>query len=62
MQADSTPPHSDAPEVEHRQHAYRTNRIPWFVHLLWLCFWIFAISYVVTFLVPAIQVELVNRR
>lgn len=45
------------PEVEHQQHAYTTNRIPWYVHVIWVLFWIFAVSYVVTYLLPAIQKE-----
>ena len=45
-------------EVEGRHHNYVGNRIPWYVRLIWLFFWCFAAAYVVKFLIPALQVEL----
>ena len=45
-------------EAEHQFHHYTGNRIPWYVRLMWLGFWIFAIAYTVRFLFPAIQIEL----
>lgn len=45
-------------KVEQRYHGYVGNRIPWYVRGIWLLFWIFAVYYVVTYLFPAIQVEL----
>lgn len=45
-------------EAETQFHHYRGNRIPWYVRLMWLGFWVFAITYTVRFLFPAIQVEL----
>ncbi len=39
-------------------HRYRGNRIPWYVRLMWLGFWIFAIAYTIRLLFPAIQTEL----
>jgi hypothetical protein len=57
---DLPPPEPTAPEVEHSFHRYRSNQIPWFVHLLWVCFWILAVYYVLRFLFPVIQGELSN--
>lgn len=47
----------DSAEVEHRYHRYTGTRIPWFVHLLWVSFWIFAVWYILRFLFPMIQRE-----
>lgn len=44
-------------EAEHRNHRYVGNTIPWYIHLLWVLFWIFAIGYVLTYLFPDIQRE-----
>ncbi len=48
-------------EAEHQFHHYTGNRIPWYVRLMWLGFWIFAITYTIRFLFPAIQVELFEK-
>lgn len=45
----------NSPEQEHRHHSYTGTRIPWYVHLMWILFWIFAAAYVVSYLFPAIQ-------
>lgn len=45
---------------EGRRHTYAGTRIPWYVRLLWIAFWIFAISYVIRFLLPALQQELTS--
>lgn len=45
-------------EVEHQHHQYSSSRIPWFVRLIWLGFWAFAIYYTVKYLFPAIQTDL----
>ena len=45
-------------EVENRYHHYRGNRIPWYVRLIWLAFWAFAIYYTIRNLFPAVQIEL----
>ena len=45
-------------EVDDQYHHYRGNVIPWFVRLMWLGFWIFAIVYTLRFLFPAVQSEL----
>jgi type VI protein secretion system component VasF len=52
-------PADDAPaEVEHQFHHYTGNRIPWYVRLLWILFWIFAVYYTLTYLFPALRIEL----
>ncbi len=45
-------------EREHQHHHYTGNRIPWYVRLMWLGFWVFAIAYTIRFLFPAVRVEL----
>ena len=45
-------------EVEHQYHHYTGNRIPWYVRLLWVLFWIFAVYYTLSYLFPALRVEL----
>ena len=47
-------------EVEHQYHSYTGNRIPWYVRLIWLLFWIFAVYYMVVYVVPTMQVELLS--
>jgi hypothetical protein len=48
------------PDEEHRFHDYRGSAIPWYVRLLWLGFWLLAIYYVVSYLIPQMQVELLK--
>lgn len=50
------------PEAEHRHHTYTSNVIPWYVRLIWVLFWIFAVYYGVTYFLPAIQEELLFRK
>ncbi len=49
------------PEAEHQFHYYSGNRIPWYVRGAWLLFWMFAIYYAVTYLIPDLQRELLPR-
>jgi hypothetical protein len=57
----STPESSDrTPEAEHKNHRYIGSHIPWYVHLLWISFWCFAIVYTFTYVFPAIQKELLS--
>lgn len=55
-----TEPESSTAESEHRFHDYTTNRIPWYVRMIWIVFWAIAIYYAVVHLFPNLQVELVN--
>lgn len=41
------------PEQERSFHTYTTHRIPWFVHVMWVSFWILFIWYVVRYAIPA---------
>ena len=45
-------------EAEHRFHDYTTNRIPWYVRLMWVMFWISAVYYTLHYLFPAMRIEL----
>ena len=49
-------------EAEHQFHRYTGNRIPWYVRLIWVGFWVFAVYYTVVYLFPAIQTELFERQ
>jgi hypothetical protein len=46
--SDRLDPNSAA--AENRFHTYVGNRIPWYVRLIWVCFWVFAVYYVITYL------------
>jgi hypothetical protein len=48
-------------ESEHRYHRYTGTRIPWYVHLMWVLFWTFAVLYVLRWLFPEIQLEFLRR-
>ncbi len=48
------------PEQENKYHCYTGNAIPWFVRGIWIVFWIYAITYVVVWLLPALQSELLS--
>ncbi len=48
------------PEQENRFHTYTGNAIPWFVRGIWIIFWCYAITYVVLWLLPALQSELLS--
>ncbi len=53
-------PEDTPADKENESHRYAGSAIPWYVHLLWLSFWVFAIAYVIRFLFPAIQGELLS--
>ncbi len=55
----TTTEHANA-ELEGQNHTYAGHAIPWYVRLIWLAFWVFAISYVVMYLLPALQTELLT--
>ena len=57
---DQPKPDSNSAGREGRFHTYVGNRIPWYVRLIWLLFWVFAVSYVILYLFPALQVEITN--
>jgi hypothetical protein len=59
-QASKPAPVSGAPAEENRFHTYVGNRIPWYVRLIWLCFWVFATYYVIRYLFPDLQTEILN--
>jgi hypothetical protein len=42
-----------SPEQEGQFHTYVTSRIPWWMRLIWVGFWVFAICYFVAYVVPA---------
>ncbi|MBL9125349.1 MAG: hypothetical protein JNG90_17055 [Planctomycetaceae bacterium] len=57
----ATPPADpSSAAAEHQFHDYTGNRIPWYVRLIWLGFWIMAIYYIVQWTFPMLQVELTS--
>jgi hypothetical protein len=46
------------PEQENTYHHYTGNAIPWIVRGIWILFWCYAITYVVLWLLPSLQSEL----
>lgn len=48
-------------ELDDRFHHYRGNRIPWYVRVMWLGFWAFAITYTIRYLFPALQHDLFSK-
>ncbi len=51
---------TEGPVNEGRWHSYVGHRIPWYVRLIWLMFWVFAIYYTIAYLFPALRVEIVT--
>ncbi len=51
---------TEGPTEEGRWHSYVGHRIPWYVRLIWLMFWVFAIYYTIAFLFPALRVEIIT--
>jgi hypothetical protein len=47
-------------ESEHKHHHYIGNHIPWYVHVIWVLFWSFAVYYVLIYLFPSLKVELLS--
>ena len=60
--AEDVPVDHSPPEVESRYHGYVGNRIPWYVRLIWLLFWIFAVYYVIVYLFPPCRRKSSTRR
>jgi hypothetical protein len=48
-------------ESESKFHHYRGNQIPWYVRMIWLGFWVLAVTYTIRYLFPALQSELFTR-
>ena len=53
---------SDDPRAERQYHRYVTNRIPWYVRLIWICFWTFVAWYLLKYQFPALEAELWSTR
>lgn len=59
-QTDAELVNQTSPEQEHSFHGYTGRRIPWYVRAIWLCFWVFAAYYVMTYLFPSLQIEVID--
>ncbi len=53
-------PEQTSAAMESRFHTYVGNRIPWYVRLIWLCFWVFAVYYVIAYLFPDLRTSIFN--
>jgi hypothetical protein len=53
-------PENRPAEVEHQHHRYIGSQVPWYVSLLWILFWAFAIYYVLHYLFPVLRTELLS--
>lgn len=49
------------PDNDQRYHDYVGNEIPWYVRVIWIGFWIFAVAYTIVYLFPALRVELFHQ-
>lgn len=49
-----------SPESERQYHYYASHTIPWYVHVLWVSFWIFAIGYMLVYALPSVGPEIAN--
>jgi hypothetical protein len=47
-------------QEDHQYHYYVGSKIPWYVHLIWILFWIMAIAYAIRWLIPALGSELLS--
>ncbi|QDU26203.1 hypothetical protein ETAA8_12780 [Anatilimnocola aggregata] len=56
-----TQPDPTTPESDQRFHDYVGNAIPWYVRVIWIGFWIFAIVYTIRYVFPSLRVELFQR-
>jgi len=54
------PVEEKTPLEEGRFHGYMGNAMPWYVRLIWVLFWTFAIYYLFTYFMPALQTEIVS--
>lgn len=54
------PVQQPTPEEENRNHDYVSHTIPWYVHLMWISFWILAVSYVLIYQIPSLRKEILS--
>ncbi len=45
---------------EHKHHTYVGSRIPWYVRMIWILFWIFAVYYTIQYLFPDLRTSLLS--
>jgi hypothetical protein len=55
----TTPDHRP-PELARKHHRFLRPRLPWYIQLIWMAFWLFALAFVVYFLFPALQKQLLS--
>ncbi len=47
-------------EQEYQQLDYSGYEIPWYVHLIWISFWLLTAYYTIKYIFPTMQQELVS--
>ncbi len=55
-----TKPENTTPESENSNHTYVTHHIPWYVHLIWVGYWVLCLSYILYYQFPIITKELLS--
>ncbi|MFO0807635.1 MAG: hypothetical protein U0746_03345 [Gemmataceae bacterium] len=53
-------PETQSPEAERKYHFYSSHVIPWYVHALWVSFWLGAIAYLLIYALPMVRTEVAN--
>lgn len=48
----------DSARDEHQHHRYVGSRIPWYVRMIWILFWIFVVYYTIQYLFPDLRASL----
>lgn len=43
---------TSTPQDDNKFHTYTTHRIPWYVRLIWVGFWVGAVWYLIKFAIP----------
>ncbi|HMP04650.1 MAG TPA: hypothetical protein PKC45_19350, partial [Gemmatales bacterium] len=46
--------------AEGQYHDYEGYHIPWYVHLIWISFWLLTAYYTISYLLPAMRSELLT--
>jgi hypothetical protein len=45
-------------QQEHQYHQYAGRIVPWYVHMIWILYWCFAVYYTLRYVLPSIGTEL----
>ena len=45
-------PSGSTAEQDRQYHTYTTHRIPWYIRMMWIAYWIAAVWYVIKYAIP----------